>query len=64
MDPDKVKTVQKWETPRSIKDTQVFTGFAGFYQCFIKGFSELTAPRNELTKGSEAYTTASGKKEI
>jgi hypothetical protein len=31
MDPDKVKAIQEWETPRSVKDTQAFTGFAGFY---------------------------------
>jgi hypothetical protein len=64
MDPNKVKAIQEWETPRSVKDTQAFTGFAGFYRRFIKGFSELTAPLNELTKGSETYTTASGKKKV
>ena len=44
MDPKKVQAVWDWPTPRSIKETQSFLGFANFYRKFIQGFSSIAAP--------------------
>lgn len=49
MDPEKVKAILDWETPRTVKGVRSFLGFANFYRRFIKGFSEVTAPLSELT---------------
>jgi hypothetical protein len=42
MDKSKVKTIQCWATPFSVKDVQRFLGFANFYRQFIKGYSKIT----------------------
>ena len=42
--------IEKWETPRNLRDVRAFTGFANFYRDFINEFSEITAPLTALTK--------------
>ncbi|THC87525.1 hypothetical protein EYZ11_013030 [Aspergillus tanneri] len=64
MDPEKVEAIRLWERSQSVKDVQVFLGFAGFYRRFIPGFSQLTYPLNEVTKGSQTYTTVSGQTKV
>jgi hypothetical protein len=44
---DKVETVLVWETPKSLKETQAFLGFANFYRQFIKDFSKICRPLTE-----------------
>ena len=50
MDPVKVKGVRNWPTPTSVKDIRSFLGFCNFYCLFIKGFSAVACPLNELTR--------------
>jgi hypothetical protein len=50
MDPVKVQGVQDWPIPCNLKDTCGFLGFCNFYHHFIRGFSELAHPLNDLTK--------------
>jgi hypothetical protein len=64
MDPKKVEAILTWETPQSVKDVQAFLGFCGFYQRFIKAFSQLTQPLNNITKGAESYITKTGKRRV
>ncbi|KAI0993042.1 hypothetical protein K3495_g15142, partial [Podosphaera aphanis] len=49
-DPLKTKSIMDWEPPTSVKGVRSFLGFANFYRCFIKGFSEIAAPLTNLTK--------------
>ena len=49
MDPIKIKGIRDWPTPTSVKDIRSFLGFCNFYCPFIKGFSALAPPLNELT---------------
>ena len=48
----KVKTVQNWAHPRSVKEVQIFIGFANFYRRFIKDFSKVCKPITETLKGN------------
>lgn len=51
MDPERVKAIEEWPPPESIRDIQVFLGFANFYRRFIDGYSRITAPITALLKG-------------
>ena len=48
----KVKSVQNWVYPRSVKEVQIFIGFANFYRRFIKDFSKVCKPIPETLKGN------------
>jgi len=48
----RVESVQKWAHPRSVKEVQIFIGFANFYRRFIKDFSKVCKPITEMLKGN------------
>ena len=48
----KLKSVQNWAHPRSVKEVQIFLGFANFYSRFIKDFSKVCKPITETLKGN------------
>ena len=41
MEDEKIEVVKNWLEPKSVKDIQIFLGFANFYQCFIQGFNKI-----------------------
>ena len=50
MDKVKVEAIQEWPTPERLRDVRGFLGFANFYRCFIKGYSEVIRPITLLTR--------------
>ena len=50
MDPIKLQGIADWPTPKNVKQTQGFLGFANFYRRFIASYSHLARPLNDLTK--------------
>jgi len=48
----KVKSVQNWAHPWSVKEVQIFIGFANCYRRFIKDFSKVRKPITETLKGN------------
>jgi hypothetical protein len=48
MDPVKLSGIRDWPTPTTVKQVRGFIGFANFYRQFIKKFSELILPLNNL----------------
>ncbi len=44
MEEERIKAVKALANPKSIRDIQVFLGFANFYQLFIKSFNKIAAP--------------------
>jgi hypothetical protein len=55
MDPEKIKAIEDWEAPTSVKGVRGFLGFANFYRRFIKGYSDLVRPLTELTHKSQRF---------
>ena len=50
VDPEKVKAVQDWPIPYSLRALRGFLGLTGYYRRFIRGYSIITAPLTALTK--------------
>ena len=50
MDPGKLKGISEWPSPTTVKQTRGFLGFRNFYRRFIRHFSEIAKPLNDLLK--------------
>ena len=50
MEDERIEAVKNWPEPTSVRDIQVFIGFANFYQRFIQGFSIIATPLTFLLK--------------
>ena len=55
MDPTKLKAVEQWKPPKSVKAVRSFIGFCNFYQKFIPNFSALTRPLHDLTRKGVSF---------
>ncbi len=53
--PEKVKAVEKWPTPRSVREVRSFLGLASFYRKYIHHFSEKAKPLHELTEKNRKF---------
>ena len=50
VDPAKVQAIVDWEPPTTVKGVRSFLGFANFYRCFVKNYSETVGPLIALTR--------------
>ena len=50
VDESKINAINTWPQPTNLHQVCSFLGLAGFYHCFVKDFSTIAAPLNELTK--------------
>ena len=45
---DKIRVVQEWPTPKTVKDLRSFLGFASYYRRFVHHFAQVAKPLYEL----------------
>ena len=55
MDNSKVEAIRIWPTPTSVGKIHSFHGLAGFYRLFVKDFSTIAFPLNELDKKNVSF---------
>ena len=46
--PEKIKSVETWLTPTSLKEVRSFLGLCSYYRRFVKGFSKIASPLHRL----------------
>ncbi len=50
-DPEKTEAIKTWPCPKNLKELRSFLGFSGYYRRFIKDYSQIAKPLNDLTSG-------------
>jgi hypothetical protein len=51
MDLAKIQVIRDWPTPTILTELRNFLGLANFYRRFVLGFSHITWPLSQVTKG-------------
>ena len=54
MEDNKIKAILEWSTSTNVKEVRSFLELANFYCHFIKDFSVVVRPLNNLTKKDKA----------
>ncbi|XP_012435395.1 uncharacterized protein LOC105762020 [Gossypium raimondii] len=55
VDPQKIEAVLEWKPPKTVSEIRSFLGLAGYYRCFVEGFSLIDTPLTKLLrKGPES----------
>jgi hypothetical protein len=55
VNPEKVKAIVDWPTPKTVKDVRAFLGISGYYRKFIQNYSKVAAPLTELLKDEQQF---------
>jgi reverse transcriptase-like protein/integrase-like protein/chromodomain-containing protein/p58 integrase-like protein len=55
MDPGKLRGIRDWPPPTTLKQVRGFLGFGNFYRRFIRHFSNLAKPLNDLLKKDQRF---------
>jgi hypothetical protein len=55
MDPIKLSGLRDWPVPKTVKQVRSFLGFGNFYRKFIKGYSDLAKPLNQLLQKNSPF---------
>jgi hypothetical protein len=50
VDEAKIEAIKSWPIPATLTQLQSFLSLAGFYRRFVRDFSTIAAPLNDLTK--------------
>ena len=48
VDDEKIKAIRDWPIPKNVSDVRSFHGLASFYRIFVKDFSTIASPLNDI----------------
>ena len=51
---ERIEAVRNLPEPKSVRDIQVFLGFANFYRRFIQGFSKIAGPLTSMLRTTQS----------
>ena len=54
-DPDKIKAVADWSTPRTVKEVRSFLGLCSYYRRFVPEFATIARPLIKLTEKNQDF---------
>src|SRR3954466_2848521 len=63
VDKAKIEAIESWLQPKTVTQVRSFLGLAGFYRCFVRDFSTIAAPLNELTCKDVPFTWGTAQEE-
>ncbi len=70
MEEKRIEAVRDWSEPQSVRDIQVFLGFANFYKRFMRNFSRIAAPLTSMLRitnesiGEKTQSTQTGNQDV
>jgi hypothetical protein len=50
-----IEAIKSWLIPATLTQLRSFLGLAGFYRCFMRNFSTIAAPLNDLMKKGVSF---------
>jgi len=54
-DPNKIDKIKKLKIPKNVKDVKAVLGLCSYYRRFVKGFSKIAKPLNQLLKKDQKF---------
>ena len=63
VDKAKIEAIESWSQPKTVTQVRSFVGLAGFYRCFVRDFSTIVAPLNELTNKDVPFVWGTAQEE-
>jgi hypothetical protein len=64
VDPNKIKSIMEWPTPKDVSNIRSFMGLSGYYRRLIKGFSKIGYPITAFQKKGIKFIWTSKSEEI
>lgn len=62
-DPKKTEVVTTWPRPTTVTALRSFLGFCGYDRCFVKDYSKVASPLNQIPSGNPPHAKRLKKKQ-
>jgi len=54
-DLEKIQLINEWPAPKNLKELRGFLGLTGYYRRFVKDYSKIAGPLNNLLKKNRSF---------